>query len=416
MASEYVDRGIPFLRSLNIEPFRINLDDVKFITDEFHARLRKSALRPGDVVIVRTGKPGTCAVVPEWLETSNCSDLVIVRCGPEVLPKYLAYWVNSLAAHHVGSNTVGAVQQHFNVGAAKQMPLLLPSLGEQELILSALATLDDKIELNRRMNETLEAMAQAIFREWFVDFGPVRRKLAGATDPVEIMGDVTTDPVRAAELAGLFPDAFGDDETPVGWVLQRLDELATLSKGAINPLSFPEETFEHYSLPAYDDGEEPVLDAGETIKSNKALVPMGAVLLSKLNPDIQRVWLPNPPSGMRQVASTEFLVFEPKGGGGRALLYFLFKDRTVRQTLQSMVTGTSKSHQRVSPPALLQSTLLVASDPCAAAFGEIAEPIIGRCLALRAENRTLAETRDYLLPRLMSGEVRVGELTQEIAA
>lgn len=292
----------------------------------------------------------------------------------------------------------------------------VPPLEHQEGIAATLGALDDKIELNRRMNETLEATAQAIFRDWFVDFGPVRRKLAGATDPVEIMGGVTTDPEQAAELASLFPDALGDGEVPVGWAPQRLDELASLSRVAINPLSFPDETFEHYSLPAYDDGQRPVLDAGETIKSNKSVVPVGSVLLSKLNPEIPRVWLPNPPSGMRQVASTEFLVFEPKGGVGRALLYFLFRDRTVRQTLESMVTGTSKSHQRVSPPALLQSTLLVAASPCVAAFGKIAEPIVERCLALRAENHTLAETRDYLLPRLMSGEVRVCDAAQEIAA
>ena len=78
MASEYVERGIPFLRSQNVEPLRINDTDLKFITEDFHARLKKSALSPGDVVIVRTGKPGACAVVPATLSVANCSDLVIV--------------------------------------------------------------------------------------------------------------------------------------------------------------------------------------------------------------------------------------------------------------------------------------------------------------------------------------------------
>jgi type I restriction enzyme S subunit len=84
--------------------------------------------------------------------------------------------------------------------------------------------------------------------------------------------------------------------------------------------------------------------------------------------------------------------------------------------MEGMVTGTSKSHQRISPPALLQTKLVVGERMTFAAFEELAEPILLRCLALRAENRTLAETRDYLLPRLMSGEVRVGDAAQEIAA
>ena len=79
MASEYVKIGIPFLRSLNIRPFRIDASDIKFISRKFHERLKKSALRPGDVVVVRTGEPGTAAVIPESLPEANCSDVVIVR-------------------------------------------------------------------------------------------------------------------------------------------------------------------------------------------------------------------------------------------------------------------------------------------------------------------------------------------------
>ena len=265
MADEYVPAGIPFLRSLNVEPYRISIGDLKFIAPGFHSRLRKSALRPGDVVIVRTGKPGTCAVVPDWLEDANCSDLVIVRCGPRIDPRYLSYWVNSLASHHIGSNLVGAVQQHFNVGAAKEMPILLPSIKEQALILSAVASLDEKIELNRRMNETLEAMVQAIFRDWFVDFGPVRRKLAGATDPVEIMGGLTPDPARGAALAALFPDALGDEGLPLGWSERPLDQIAEFLNG-LALQKFPARPGEP-SLPVIKIAE---LRGGLSDKSNRA--------------------------------------------------------------------------------------------------------------------------------------------------
>lgn len=303
----------------------------------------------------------------------------------------------------------GSALPYLAVSDLKNIIVPLPPLAEQSAIGTFLGGLDDKIELNRRMSETLEAMAQAIFRDWFVDFGPARRKLAGETDPVAIMGGLTPDPARATELAALFPAASEEAGQPQGWELATLADLAAHCKGSINPLAHPGVEFEHYSLPAFDTGQEPATSRGADIKSSKTPVPEGAVLLSKLNPEIPRIWLPNPPSGRQQIASTEFLIFQPLPGVGRGLLYCLFRDPTFRQILAGMVTGTSKSHQRISPPALMKTPFLIGSGEAFGAFGEFAEPLLQRVLSLRAENRTLAETRDYLLPRLMSGAVRVGD-------
>jgi len=233
MASEYVSEGIPFLRSQNIEPFRLNLNDVKFVGPLFHENLRKSALSPGDVVIVRTGKPGACAVIPESLPISNCSDIVIVRCGPELDARFLMYYVNSVAAHHIHSNLVGAVQQHFNVGAARRLRLRLPLIQEQRTIAHILGTLDDKIEVNRCMNETLEAMARAIFKSWFVDFVPVRAKASG--EPNE---SICRRLGLTPELLALFPDNFQDSELgeiPVGWEVMPLEQLTSYLNRGISP-------------------------------------------------------------------------------------------------------------------------------------------------------------------------------------
>ena len=175
MASEYQPSGIPFLRSQDIKPYRLNLSGIAHISEGFHARLQKSALKPGDVVIVRTGKPGTAAVIPESLPIANCSDLVIVRPGKKLDSRFLVYYVNSLGNSHVASYLVGAVQQHFNVGSARQFKIALPNIDEQHAIGSALGDLDDKIGLNLRMNETLEAIGRAIFKSWFVDSATVRQ-------------------------------------------------------------------------------------------------------------------------------------------------------------------------------------------------------------------------------------------------
>lgn len=218
MATEYVDAGIPFLRSLNIEPFGVNKYDLKYVTPEFHKRIKKSSLRPGDVAIVRTGKPGTCAVIPDWSDDANCSDLVIVRCGKEIRPRFLCYWVNSVASHHIHSHTVGAVQQHFNVGAAKTMKVAVPSLQRQDQVIELLGGMDDRIALLRETNATQEAIAQAMFKSWFVDFDPVHAKQQGRAP--EGMSEATS---------ALFPDSFEESElglVPRGWSIGSVGKIA----------------------------------------------------------------------------------------------------------------------------------------------------------------------------------------------
>jgi len=256
MATEYVETGIPFLRSLNVLPLRTETSEVKYITREFHEKLKKSALKPGDVVIVRTGKPGTCAVIPQELEEANCSDLVIVRCGRDIRPRFLAYWVNTVASEHVASHLVGAVQQHFNVGAAKQMPIRLPSVEVQDDILSILGALDDKIEVNRKTAATLEAMARALYRSWFVDFDPVHARSQG--QPPAHMNQST---------AALFPDRFDDDGLPEGWEFDGLGNLCSQGKTSVKPMQQTDQVFQHFSLPAYDKEQTAPFEFGAEIKS-----------------------------------------------------------------------------------------------------------------------------------------------------
>lgn len=223
MAQHYVDQGVPFLRSQDILPYRIDFSDIKYISKEFHEKIQKSSLRAGDVVIVRTGKPGTAAVVPEGIGDLNCSDLVIVRPGENLDSKFLCYYINSVATGHVAAHLVGAVQQHFNVGSAKQLKLALPPLQVQRQIAAILSAFDDKIELNRRMNHTLEALARALFKSWLVDFDPVRAKMRG--EQPEGMD---------TETAALFPDELVEvdgREVPKGWEVRGIDEIANFLNG-----------------------------------------------------------------------------------------------------------------------------------------------------------------------------------------
>lgn len=171
MSGEYLAEGISFLRSQNVLPFAIGIDGLKYISEDFHQRLRKSALKPGDVVVVRTGYPGTAAVMPSWMGEANCADLVVITPGETLDAFYLSAIFNSTwGMDSVSGRLVGSAQQHFNVGAAKQLEVHLPPLAIQRKVSSILSAYNDLIENNNRRMKLLEEMAQRIYREWFVDF------------------------------------------------------------------------------------------------------------------------------------------------------------------------------------------------------------------------------------------------------
>lgn len=286
---------------------------------------------------------------------------------------------------------------NLNTSILSACPFVVPPRSDQEAIAVTLSALDDKIDLNHRMNETLEAMARALFKDWFVDFGPTRAKMEGL------------EPYLAPELWALFPDQLDEEGKPERWEVFRLEDIAEYHKRTITPSSEPETEFQHFSLPAFDKGQNPALDLGETIKSNKTIVPPRAVLLSKLNPEIPRVWLTETAGHFPQIASTEFLTFIGKNGADRGLLFCLFSDAQFREMLQGMVTGTSKSHQRVSPPDLMRREVLVGHAVLFEHFAALVGPLLDRVLSNRNGSRTLAQTRDLLLPKLMSGEIQVRE-------
>lgn len=171
MADRYTESGTPFLRSQDIEPFAIRTDSIKYIGDAFTKELRKSELREGDVVIVRTGYPGTAAVVPQGLSLANCADLVIISPGACLDAWFLACLFNSAWGRGtVRGSLVGVAQQHFNVGAAREMRALVPPLAVQQRIGEIVKAYTDLIELNQRRIAILEEMARRLFEEWFVRF------------------------------------------------------------------------------------------------------------------------------------------------------------------------------------------------------------------------------------------------------
>ena len=282
------------------------------------------------------------------------------------------------------------------------LPVEVPPINEQRKIAHVLGTLDDKIELNRRVNKTLEAMARALFKSWFVDFEPVRAKMEGRWRRGESLPGLT------ADLYDLFPERLTPSElgeVPEGWEVGTVGNIATRLRSNENPTMSPDTIFSHFSIPAYDDGQTPKRQLGKSIKSTKSRVPQGAVLLSRLNPEIERVWLVDVASDDRAICSTEFMVLLAKPPVTRSYVYCLALSRLFRQQIESLVTGTSKSHQRSPVNAILSLDAVIPPTQVLEIFDVYASERLNRSLACRRESRSLAAQRDALLPGLVSGKL-----------
>ncbi|MBA1245826.1 restriction endonuclease subunit S [Pseudomonas japonica] len=325
---------------------------------------------------------------------------VIEPLDPELVScKYMYYVISDLVGH-LKELSVGTATKFLTKTILNELPIPLPPKSKQDEIAELLSALDDRITQLRETNTTLEAIAQALFKSWFVDFDPVRAKAEGLNPKG-----------MDAAIAALFPESFEESELgliPKGWSVACVADIAVQKKGSVNPLVSPNKWFEHYSLPAFDNGQSPVIERGELIKSNKTPLPEEVVLLSKLNPHIPRVWLPVK-HGQNAVCSTEFLAYSPKASCSKELIYCFFSSGEFQQQLCQLVTGTSNSHQRVKPDQVLKLRLAIADDSLSIAFADIASPIFERVYANRLKAETLSQLRDTLLPRLISGQLCLPE-------
>ncbi|WP_283195337.1 restriction endonuclease subunit S [Rhizobium sp. AN80A] len=307
-------------------------------------------------------------------------------------------------------NTVsaGSALPYLTVGTLNKISVRLPPPEQQMGISSLLDHLDEKIELNRQMNETLELMAQAIFRDWFVDFGPTRRKLEGATDPLTIMGGLVQGTERAQALADLFPAALGDDGLPEGWESKPLlDQANWVNGAAYKNMHFSDDLD---ALPVVKIAELKNGVTTSTKRTNTALgeryrISDGELLFSwSGNPDTSIdafVWI----GGDAWLNQHIFAVRE-NGTRSRAALYVLLK------ALMPQFAELARNRQttglgHVTKEDMKRLEIAVAPGPVEAAFEDVITPIFDLIVGKLFENRTLAATRDLLLPELMSGEVRL---------
>ena len=314
-------------------------------------------------------------------------DYVVFGCrNGALLPKFMDYHTRSAPwSDWLSLAGEGSVRERIYFRKLETYELALPDVLYQEAAVEILSSLDDKIGLNRRINETLEDLAQAIFKDWFVTFGPTRRKMAGATDPVVILGGLIPDPAQAAPLAALFSEGLGEDGLPEGWEEQIIEDVLELAYGK--------------SLPATKrvDGNVPVYGSGGvTGTHNTPLVQGPGIVIGRKGTVGSRYW---EQSDFYPIDTVFFV--RPKQNVPLEYLWELLSGLALEEmNTDAAVPGLNRNNvyrlEVPRPPASLIE-----------AFWAMAEPIRAHIEHNKKENRTLAETRDYLLPKLMSGAVRV---------
>ena len=182
-------------------------------------------------------------------------------------------------------------------------------------------------------------------------------------------------------------------EVPDGWEVRALGAMVEQLRDNENPQASPTATFSHFSIPAHDEGQMPKRELGESIKSVKTRVPPNVVLLSKLNPEIERVWLVDVVHGERAICSTEFLVLRPHPPFQRSYVYCLARAPLFRQQMESLVTGTSKSHRRAPANAILSLRAVIPPARVIEKFELSASELLNRGAILRKESHALAAQR-----------------------
>lgn len=398
--------GFPYVGIPQMKDGVVDFSDARRISAEDYVEWTKKAKpQVHDVVLSRRTNPGVTATFGENVEFALGQNLVLLRAdGTSVEPMFLRwltaspYWWAEIDRFR----NVGAVFDSLKCADVPKFQLPIPPKPVQQSIADLLGALQDKIELNRRMNKTLEAMAQAIFRDWFVDFGPVRRKMEGATDPAAIMGGLTPDPARAAELAALFPRTLGEDGLPERWSERPLDQIADFLNG-LALQKFPAISGEP-SLPVIKIAE---LRNGVSGKSNRAasnvpekyIVRDGDYLFSWSGSLVAKVWAEGKGALNQHLFKVSSKTY-PQWFYGAWVERHLPEFQRIAASKATTMGHIQRSH--------LTAAMTVCPPPDALEkMSSILAPLWDRRIHNDLESRTLAETRDYLLPRLMSGAVKV---------
>ncbi|MBC9071017.1 restriction endonuclease subunit S [Thauera sp. CAU 1555] len=398
----YFDGDIKWLRAVDLNNGRV-YDTSRRLTDKGFRSAGKSAtlFAPGTLAISKSGTIGRLGILDDFM----CGNRAVINIKPtNVVDTRFVFYSLLLKRTDIEVLAEGSVQKNLYVSALRKVEVALPPLAEQRAIAHILGTLDDKIELNRRANETLEAMARALFKAWFVDFEPVRAKLEGRWQRGQSL------PGLPAHLYDLFPDRLvesGLGEIPEGWEYTRASQLIEfnpsepLRKGTEAPY------IEMAALPTSGSWPEPPVSRpfGSGMRFRN-----GDTLLARITPCLENgktafvQCLPDDAVGW---GSTEYIVMRSKASVPPEFGYLLARDAAFREQAIRSMTGTS-GRQRVQADSVAAFKIAAPSNEAVwDAFSRVVAPAFKSIKANAEAIAMLAQLRDTLLPKLISGELRV---------
>jgi len=409
--SEFSTRGhCLFLNAGNVTTRGFDFSDCAFITRGKDALLRKGKLARNDVVLTTRGTVGNSAYFDDSVPFDDIrinSGMVVLRAKqPDLDPRYLYLFIRSGLFHsQVAALRTGSAQPQLPIRDINRIVIPLPSLPEQHAIANILGTLDDKIELNRRMRETLEAMARALFKSWFVDFDPVQTKDLRRGEPMcspSKRAGTQACPYMTPAILDLFPDSFEDSELgeiPTGWEVPQLADLLIESNQRMGSFHAPE----------YSSTNDGLQLRSERFNKTLAISPAKNKLIHRgylvfgLSRKVLNFGLMRDELGSVSSAYKVFKVREEILGSDLLERLMRFK----ATYFYMAVSASSREGQSVSSEGLGLLRVVVPPRGIQNAFYSFDTRFTERIAAMEVESRTLAALRDALLPKLISGELRV---------
>lgn len=409
LAVDFHEAGVPLVRLAGLGGHQVTLKGCDYLDkNKVQTKWPHFRLRVGDILISTSASFGRPAVVgPEADGAVFYTGLIRFRSTtPQLDEGYLKTFLGSqeflLQAEALAS---GSVIKHFGPSHLKRMSISLPPIATQRRIAAIHAALDDRIELNRQMNVTIEAIGRAVFKDWFVDFGPTHAKMEGRA------------PYLAPENWSLFPDTLDEDGQPEGWSTESVyDQAIWVNGAAYKDMHFSSEpdALPVVKIAELKSGITKTTRFTNTDLGERYKIRDGELLFSwSGNPDTSIdtfVWT----SGTAWLNQHIFAV-RPNGKRSQGFLYAMLKflrGEFAEIARNKQTTGLG----HVTQQDLIRLKITAPSEGAQAAFDDVVGPLHARFTSNLFENQTLIAIRDFLLPKLMSGEIRVREAEKVVEA